>query len=232
MADNGVSAVSSMVSSLNASVDAAVKRLQAQQSASQPEDVKEYQKSVRKSSGTTSFYATDVGILAKNTTRLNVVSNLVADDPVDFYKFKVTSKGEASLGMVGDDGVRVQMMSKTGMVLVDNDKESGKAYDNYLKMSAGEYTMDRGEYTMRVSRSKDGDIKDSKNYALQLQMGTYTQDFDTVAKQPKAGDSPFQLSASQQSMLDGLTNALSNAQSISYGQTGTQKLMGSFSLFV
>lgn len=232
MADNGASAVNSLVSGLNASIEKAVARLQEQASSSQPENVKEYQKSVRKSSGSTSFYATDIGILAKNTTRLNVVSNLAANDAVDFYKFKVTTKGDAAMGMTGDEGMRMQVMSKTGLVISDNDKDAGKAYDNYLKLSAGELELDRGDYTVRVSRAKGQDVKEAKNYALQLQMGSYTQDFDTIAKQAKKGDSPFQLSASQQSMLDGLTNALSNMQSISYGQTGSQKLMGSFSLFV
>jgi hypothetical protein len=232
MADNGASSVNSMVSGLNASIEQAVARLQAQANSSQPENVKEYQKSVRKSSGNTSFYSTDIGILAKNTTRLNVVSNLAANDAVDFYKFKVTTKGEASMGMMGDDGVRVQLMSKNGMVLSDNDKSAGKAYDNYLKLSAGELSLDRGDYTVRVSRTKDAKLSEDKNYALQFQMGSYSQDFDTVAKQARKGDSPFQLSAAQQSMMDGLTNALSNAQSISYGQSGTAKLMGSFSLFV
>lgn len=232
MADNGSSTVNSLVSGLNASIESAVKRLQEQAAASRPEDVKEYQKTVRKSSGSTSFYATDIGILARNTTRLNVVSSLAGGDAVDFYKFKVTSKGEASMGSLGSEDMRIQLMNKNGLVISDNDKSAGKAYDNYLKLSAGELELDRGDYTVRVSRAKGVDLKEDKNYGLQFQMGSYRQDFDTVAKQPRKGDSPFQLSASQQAMLDGLNNALSNMQSIPRGLSGTQKLMGSFSMFV
>jgi hypothetical protein len=63
-------------------------------------------------------------------------------------------------------------------------------------------------------------------------MGSYSQDYDTVAKQPAKGDNPYQLPTGQQAMLDGLNTAISSMNSISYGQTGTEKLMGSFSLFV
>lgn len=233
MADGGLSGVNSLVSGLNSSIEAAVKRLQEQQNANQPEDVKEYQKTVRKSSSNSTYFSTDIGILAKNTTRLNVVSNLAPKDNVDFYKFKVTTKGEASMGMMGGEGLRVQVMGKTGMVISDNDKSAGKSYDNYLKLAAGELTLDRGDYTVRVSRMKGAEVnKDGENYALQFQMGTYSQDYDTIAKQPSANDNPFQMSAATQSMLSGLTSAMSNASSMPTGQTGTQKLMGSFNMFI
>lgn len=233
MADGGLSGVNSLVSGLNSSIESAVKRLQEQANASQPENVKEYQKTVRKSSSNTSFYSTDIGILAKNTTRLNVVSNLAPKDNVDFYKFKVTTKGEASMGMMGDEGLRVQLMSKTGMIISDNDKSAGKAYDNYLKLASGELTLDRGDYTVRVTRAKGAETpEEGQNYALQFQMGTYSQDYDTIAKQASKSDNPFQLSAATQSMMSGLTSAMSNAASMPTGQSGTQKLMGSFSLFV
>lgn len=233
MADGGLSSVNSLVSGLNSSIETAVKRLQEQANASQPEDVKEYQKTVRKSSSNSNYFSTDIGILAKNTTRLNVVSNLAPKDNVDFYKFKVTTKGEASMGMMGAEGLRVQLMSKTGLVISDNDKSAGKSYDNYLKLSSGELTLDRGDYTVRVTRMKGAETsEDGENYALQFQMGTYSQDYDTVAKQPSKNDNPFQMSAATQSMLSGLTSAMSNAASMPTGQSGTQKLMGSFSMFV
>lgn len=224
---DSLAGVNQMVSDLTSSISAAVKRIQDQSQSKEPENVKEFQKEVRKSSGTSSAFATDIGILARGTTRLNVVSNLAAKDTVDFYKFKVTSKGEATLGQIGDEGVRVQLQSKLGVVVADNNKEAGKAYDNYLKLAAGEFELDRGDYTLRVTRDKGVDAKESKNYALQMSMGGYSQDYDTVAKQPAKGDSPFQLSAAQQSMLDGLNNAAANLRSIPFGQTGTQKLLGS-----
>ncbi|HYH18739.1 MAG TPA: hypothetical protein VD995_08970 [Azospirillum sp.] len=232
MADDALAGVNSMVSDLSKSIDAAMKRLQAQQQSSSPENVKEFRKDVRKSSAQTSGFATDIGVLAKNTTRLNVVSALAANDPVDFYKFRVTTKGEATLGQIGDPGVRVQLMSKLGVVMADSDKSQGTKHENFKKLQSGELSLDRGDYTLRVTREKGESAKDPKNYALQLSMGTYSQDFDTVAKQPVRGDSPFKMSAAQQEMLSGLNAAVQNMKSIPTGLSGTQKLMGSFNLFV
>ncbi|MCW2247892.1 hypothetical protein M2352_003526 [Azospirillum fermentarium] len=231
MADDGLAGVNQMVSDLNKSIKAAVDRAKAQ--ASEPTaNAQEFRKDVKKSTVNTPGFATDIGVLAKNTTRLNVVSSLAPNDPVDFYKFRVTTKGEPTLGKVGDDGVRVQLMSKLGVVVADSNKDAGDKFDNFDKLQKGEMTLDRGDYTLRVTREKGEKASDPKNYALQLSMGNYSQDFDTVAKQPAKGDSPFSLSGAQQAMLSGMTDALSNMQSMPSGQTGTQKLMGSFNLFV
>lgn len=229
---DGLVGVNSMVSDLNKSIEAAVSRLKSQQESGSSTPVQEFRKDVRKSSINTAFHATDIGILARNTTRLNVVAALGANDPADFYKFKVTSKGEATIGQIGDEGVRVQVQNRLGIVLADSDKSAGKNYENYKKMAQGELTLDRGDYTLRVSREKGESAKDTKNYAIQLSMGGYTQDFDTVAKNPRRGENPFQLSSSQQAMLDGLNNAGNSLRSIPRGQSGTQKLMGSFNLFI
>lgn len=232
MADDALSSVNSLVSSLNSSISNALTALQQTQSASAADTVKTYEKSVKKSSLTNAGAATDIGILAKNTTRLNVASTLEANDTVDFYKFKTTSKGEATLAHVGDDGVRLQLMSRLGTVLADSDPKSGGNYDSFKALERGELTLDKGDYTLRVTRDKGQSVTEPKNYALQMVMGGYSQDYDTVAKQPTKGESPFQMSTAQQSMLDGLNSAISSMSSITYGETGTEKLMGSFSLFV
>lgn len=233
MSDNGQSAVSSLVSSLNSSINDAVKRIQAQQAAAAANpDATEYSKTVRKSSSKLQVHATDIGILAKQTTRLNVASNLAAKDTVDFLKFKVTTKGEATMGMIGDDGVRVQLMSKNGIVMADNNKDAGDTYDNFKKLQSGTMTLDRGDYTLRVTRQKGTPDTEAQNYAIQLSMGSYTQDYDTVLKQASSSDNPYALSTGAQATIDALSAGMSNASSITYGETGSQKLMGSFSLFV
>ncbi|QCO17090.1 hypothetical protein D3869_17585 (plasmid) [Azospirillum brasilense] len=231
---DGMAGVNQMVSDLNKSVSAAVERMNAQREAeaAAAANVQEFRKDVRKSSVNTPGFATDMGVLAKNVTRLNVVGALGADDPVDFYKFRVTTKGEVTLGQVGDEGLRVQVMSKFGTVLADSDKSAGKNYDAFKSMMQGEYELDRGDYTLRLTREKGQSPKDTKNYAIQLSMGQYTQDYDTVAKAPKKGESPFNLSTGQQAMLDGLSQAAASLNSIPTGQTGTQKLLGSFNMFV
>jgi len=233
MADS-VSGVNQMVSDLNKSLNAAIANVKAQQdaAASSAANVQSFEKTVRKSSSDSRSFATDVGVLSKNVSRLNVVATLAPNDPVDFYKFRVTTKGEATMGQIGDEGVQLQIMSKTGQVVADSSKNAGKAYDSFRSLQRGELTLDRGDYTLRVSRDKGESAKDPKNYAVQLSMGTYTKDYDTIAKEPRKGDTPFQMSDTQQKMLDGLNQAISNMNSIPTGQTGTQKLMGSFSLFV
>lgn len=183
MADDALSGVNSMVSSLNASINNAVEAIKKSQSNQAVGDVKEYSKTVKKSALTTTSGATDIGVLAKNTTRLNVASTLAPNDKVDFYKFKVTSKGEMTMGQVGDDGLRVQLMNKLGRVVADSDPKAGDDYKAFKQLQAGNLTVDKGDYTLRVSRDKGQSDKDPKNYAMQLVMGNYSQDFDTVAKQ-------------------------------------------------
>lgn len=231
---DGMAGVSQMVSDLNKSINSAIERVKAEKEAqaAASANVKEFRKDVRKSSSDSRAFATDIGILAKNTTRLNVIGALNPDDNVDFYKFRVTTKGEATMGQIGDKGVQVQLMSKYGTVIADSNPKAGKTYDNFKGLMQGELTLDRGDYSLRISRDKGESVKETKNYAIQFSMGTYTQDYDTVAKAPRKGESPFALSTGQQAMLDGLNQAAASLNSIPKGQTGTQKLMGSFNLFI
>lgn len=231
---DGMSGVNQMVADLNKSVSAAVERVNAQREAqaAAAADVKEFRKDVRKSSSDSRAFATDIGILAKNTTRLNVIGSLAPNDNVDFYKFRVTSKGEAAMGQVGDEGIHVQLMSKYGVVVADSNKDAGKSYENFKSLMQGELTLDRGDYSLRLAREKGQSPKEAKNYAIQFSMGTYSQDYDTVAKAPAKGDNPLALSAAQQAMLDGLNQAAASMKSIPTGLTGTQKLLGSFNMFV
>ena len=232
MADDALSSVSSMVSGLNASIKNAVEAIRKSQSNQAVGDVEEFSKTVRKSALTSTAGATDIGVLAKNTTRLNVASTLAANDKVDFYKFKVTTKGEMTMGQVGDDGVRVQLMNRLGRVMADSDPKSGDNYDSFKKLQAGNLTVDKGDYTLRITRDKGQSDKDPKNYALQVVMGNYSKDYDTVAQAPAKGDTGLALTTGQQATLDGLNSAIGSLNSIPTGQTGTQKLMGSFNLFV
>ncbi|BAI76036.1 hypothetical protein AZL_d02100 (plasmid) [Azospirillum sp. B510] len=232
MADDALSSVNSMVSSLNASINNAVEAIKKSQSNQAVGEVQSFSKTVKKSPLTTTGGATDIGTLVKNVSRLNVASTLAANDKVDFYKFKATNKGELTMGQVGDDGVRIQLMNNLGRVLADSDPKSGDDYKAFKQMQAGNLTIDKGDYTIRVSRDKGQPDKDPKNYAMQLVMGNYSKDYDTVAKQPAKGDTGLSLSTGQQAMLDGLNQAIGSMNSIPTGETGTQKLMGSFSLFV
>lgn len=214
----GIGDIGGMVSSLQQSIDAAMKRVQEQAKAESGSaatgKVKEYEQSVRKSSSTLSYAATDIGMVVKNKTRLNAFSILGKDDPVDFFKFKVTNPGELALGRVGDPDVRVQLMDKTGKIIADSNKDAGAAFDAYKKLSAGELTVDRGDYTIRVARDKGVAAGTEKQYALQLRMGTFSEDYDTYAKQPAAGDKSGQIPSyarSLQALMTGGSGVNSNS---------------------
>ncbi|CAO3426812.1 hypothetical protein [Azospirillum doebereinerae] len=187
------SGVSSMAQSLQQSIDAAVKRVQQQATSDTGANTKaqEYEQTVKKSSYNTAPFASNIGTLVKDTSRLNVFSSLAANDPADFYKFSVTTKGEATMGTVGDSGVRVQLMDKQGKVIADSNKDAGSTYDAYKKLQGGTLSLDKGDYTLRLARDKDVPLKDAQNYGVQLRMGSYTKDYDTIAKQPAQGDNPF-----------------------------------------
>lgn len=187
--------IGSMAQSLQQSIDAAVKRVQ-DQAAKTPDSgakgkVQEYEQTVRKSATNAAPFATNIGTLVKDTSRLNVFSTLAANDPADFYKFNVPVKGEATMGRVGDASVRVQLMDRQGKIVADSNKDAGAAHDSFKKLEKGELTLDKGDYTVRISRDKDVPIKEAPNYGVQFRMGSYSKDYDTIAKQPAKGDNPF-----------------------------------------
>ncbi|MBP7339736.1 hypothetical protein [Niveispirillum sp.] len=189
--------------------------------------VQTFEKQVRKSPYSTNGAATDIGTLVKDTTRLNVYSNLKKDDKGDVFKVRVQSSGEAQLGVLGDPGLRVQLMSRYGAVVADSKEGLGSTSDNFTALKKGELKIAAGDYYIKVSHDGNGPVKDSKgnvvtskNYAIQMSMGIYRKDYDTVAQQPKAGDGMPQQSAAS---LE-LQNMLTAAQSFDTGLSGTAKL--------
>ncbi|CAK0769288.1 Lipoprotein [Azospirillaceae bacterium] len=223
----------SQVSGLQQSIQAALQKVQQQNDptaankAAPSGEVTTYRKDVNKSSVNVKSFSTDVGILIKDTTRLNVVGGLAANDPADFFKFRVTSKGETFLGHVGDDGIRIQLMDNYGVVKADSNEKSGEAFENYKQLQEGGYELDRGEYTIRVSRDPDmdTDLKTGYHYALQLRQGDYKQDYDTVANQPKAGESPFNLPVGTQNLAGMLATSVETLKSLpAIGTSATDKL--------
>ena len=225
----GLSDIGSMAQSLQSSIDKAVKNLQAQAAKDESTPagkVQEFQQDVRKSALNAASFSTNIGTLVKDTSRLNVFSSLAANDLADFYKFNVTTKGEVGVGRVGDDGVRVQLLNRQGTVVADSSKSAGSAYDAYVKMEKGELTLDKGEYTLRIARDKDVPVKEAKNYGVQLKMGTFTKDYDTIAKQPAKGDNPFQNNPQLQRLSTLLTGGASTSGALgllngSYGGRGS-----------
>lgn len=223
---SGVPSASDMVSSLQSSIDAALKNLQQQAQGPQAADnVQDFEKTVDKSTVHTAGFGTDIGLLVNNTSRLTVVSALQPNDPADFYKFRVNSSGPATLGKIGDDGVRVQVLNTYGTVMADSDENSGDAYESYKSLQQGEFNFDPGNYVLRVTRAADADSKSTPNYAIQLNQGdTYTQDYDTIAKAAQASDNPFKPPASLATLEDMLTGGSGAVSALGGG--GGQSLLG------
>ncbi|MFV3129447.1 hypothetical protein [Niveispirillum sp. KHB5.9] len=189
--------------------------------------VQTFEKEVRKSPYATNGAATDIGTLVKDTTRLNVYSAIKKDDKGDVFKFRVQNSGEAQMGLLGDPGLRVQVMSRFGAVVADSKEGLGSTSDNYAKLQKGELKLTSGDYYVKITNDGNTPAKDSKgatvsskNYAIQLSMGVYRKDYDTVAQQPKAGDGMPQQSAAS---LE-LQSMLTAAQSYDTGLSGTAKL--------
>eukprot|EP01092_Planopodium_desertum_P005560 TRINITY_DN23303_c0_g2_i3.p1 TRINITY_DN23303_c0_g2~~TRINITY_DN23303_c0_g2_i3.p1 ORF type:complete len:125 (-),score=39.69 TRINITY_DN23303_c0_g2_i3:125-499(-) len=118
-------------------------------------------------------------------------------------------------------------MSRYGAVVADSKEGLGSTSDNFAKLQKGELKLTSGDYYVKITNDGNAPTKDSKgntlsskNYAIQLSMGVYRKDYDTVAQQPKAGDGMPQQSAAS---LE-LQNMLTAAQSFDTGLSGTAKL--------
>ncbi|MBP2308863.1 hypothetical protein GBZ48_08885 [Azospirillum melinis] len=216
--------VGSMAQSLQQSIDAAVKRVQQQATGNggATGKVQEYEQTVNKSAMNAAPFATSIGTLIKDTSRLNVFSSLASNDPADFYKFNVPTSGAVTLGTVGDAGVRLQLMDRSGKVVADSNKDAGASYDAFQKLKSGQMTLDKGDYTLRVARDKDVPVKDAKSYGVQLRMGNYSKDYDTIAKQPAKGDNPFGGNTKLQSLASilGAGSASLNPSAMLLGGSG------------
>ena len=82
---------------------------------------------------------------------------------------------------------------------------------------------------IKVTRTGNTEKKDAQNYALQIQAGTYKRDFDTIAREPRAGDGVPRLSQATLDLGSMLTSASSFVSSLPpIGTSATSKLSGLF----
>jgi len=183
--------------------------------------------------------ARDIGILRKNDSRLNLFSALTKGDQVDVFKFRVTNTGNAKLGTLIADPedrelVRIQVFSKTsGVLIADQDPDSGDAYLNFKKLEAGTFELAQGDYVVRVSRmpGQDSAAQNEVQYAIQLTQGVYRNDFDTVEKGKSASQDQYGYALSLGAGTDALVSGLSAASSFisnlpAIGTSATSKLTG------
>lgn len=211
---------------------AEMQRIKAEQA--QIADVAEFQKNSNDVQIDNAMTARDVGLLRKNQTRLNVFSAMAKGDSVDNYKFRVTTSGDAKISMLnasGEDDVRVQIFKRgSTLVVADNGAEAGsdakKAFDD---AAIGALSLDVGDYVIRVTRMDQSFSAQSQeySYALQISMGTYRQDYDTVEKATDPNANPFGMtqdivSTNLVSMMSTSYNFINSLQPI--GSSATSKM--------
>ncbi len=201
--------------------------------------VQSFEKDTRDVAYDSTATARDAGRLTQNKTRLNVISSLSQGDSVDVFKFSVTTTGATKIGTLspsGDDAsIHYQVLSKNGgKVVADSDPKSGDAYKAYQAAQNGNLNLTKGDYVLRISRTKGIDSANAKTfqYAVQLSQGSYTQDYDLVEKAYRQGtDDPFGLSSTGSTALTNLMNGLSTSYSFinslpAIGTDATTKLNG------
>ncbi|MCC7427837.1 MAG: hypothetical protein IT557_13085 [Alphaproteobacteria bacterium] len=166
--------------------------------------------------------ARDIGILIRNDSRLNVVSSLARGDAVDVFRFRVATAGALRLGQIGDAAVRVQILTRAGVLVADNAPSAEARHQARFAafrsepppdgIEPGSNRIETGEYVLRISRIEGGagatEAK-PRNYAIQLGMGGYRRDFDTVERNRAPGaapdpGAPAGLAGFTQMMTDGL----------------------------
>jgi hypothetical protein len=200
-------------------------------------EVQSFEKDTRDVAYDNNATARDAGRLTQNKTRLNVISSLSQGDSVDVFKFSVTTSAATKLGTLspsGDDAaIHYQVFSKSsGKLIADSDKSAGDTYKAYQQLQNGTLNLDKGDYVLRISRSKGGDASKELQYAAQLTQGTYTQDYDLVEKAYRQGtDDPFGLSSTGSTALTNLIDGLSTSYSFinslpAIGTDATSKLNG------
>lgn len=201
--------------------------------------VQEFQKQTNDVKIDNNMTARDIGILRRNDSRLNLFSQLSANDTVDVFKFKVTSTAFTKLGILIADPndkeqFRIQIFSRdSGGLIADNDSTSGDAYEAYQKLEAGSFELKQSDYIARVSRipGKDVQKKDDIQYAVQLTQGIYKNDYDTIEKGYSESQDAFGFSISLANNADQLLTQLTSASSFisslpPIGTSGTSKLTG------
>ncbi len=144
--------------------------------------------------------ARPVGELTGGKTRLNVLSALTKNDPVDYYSFKFTKSGHINFSITqsadSDGKVAVQILGKGGKIIADSQATSGALYDNYQAITTGTFNLDAGTYYVKLSREA-GTLNTTKpNYAFQLNAGRYYEkDYQTI-ESPVAQVSGYYTSSS------------------------------------
>jgi hypothetical protein len=222
-------------------IEREVKRIQAQLDLKNSgTQVQEFQKDSRDVKIDNNATARDIGRLQANTSRLNVFSSLSKNDAVDVYRFKVITTAKTTIGVLNESvdtegAVRFQVFNKaSGRLVADSAEDAGEAKKNWESLRDGTFELNSGDYVLRVSRTNNiGAERNAEySYALQLNQGTYKNDYDTIERAARDTDDPFGgtgVSEATNALTSSIASSVSTMQSLpKIGTSATDKLMGLF----
>lgn len=210
-------------------------------------------------------FARDIGVLIKDNSRLNVITNFQKEESADFFKFRITKDGpltlstisqldfqtedevaaaEAVEGAEGEEAVeedkpifyRIQLLTRNGSLVADNEGDRDDYREAFKALEEGTFEAKKGDYVIKISRANEDPGVEEIQYAVQLTMGDYKNDFDTIDQPYEPGSLPIlpELPNATTELLDGLNEGLAFFGNLPpLGQSGTEKLLGAMTdLFI
>ncbi|HEX2580801.1 MAG TPA: hypothetical protein VHL08_02365 [Dongiaceae bacterium] len=179
-----------------------------------------------------------IGTLETDRSRLNIVSALSRGDRVDNFAFHVATSAATQIGALGnlgpvEDTLHIQIIDKASrQTIADNQAIQEDTSDNYAALRQGSLTLAKGDYLLRITRRDGVDpaARQTFNYAIQINQGSYSRDYDTVEKAYQNGSDPYgvsAISAATSNLVEGITQAANFIQQLPpLGQQATEKLTG------
>ncbi len=131
-----------------------------------------------------------IGELAKDKTRLAVVSALTRADPVDNYRFRVKASiadKTVEFGLTGSfdsKQVRIQILEKNGKIIADSEAKFGDRKNNFEALQLSKLKLGTGEYILQVRRATGVLSREEPNYLIQMQSvgGKFREDYQTIER--------------------------------------------------
>ncbi|MEM8914453.1 MAG: hypothetical protein AAGC83_01380 [Pseudomonadota bacterium] len=164
-------------------------------------------------------FARDIGVLIKDNSRLNIITNFQKEESADYFRFRITKPGEVRLNSISqldfqteaevtaaeragnnaqqtsteeDESVdfRIQLFTRNGRLLADNEGTREDLRDVFAELDAGTYQAKAGDYVVKVSRAQQDRGNEEIQYAVQLTQGGFKNDFDTIEAPYAPGSLP------------------------------------------
>lgn len=127
-----------------------------------------------------------IGNLEQGRSKVSVNSTLSVGDRVDHFRFRVTGGSESVrirtgelIGTAGEGKdvapngtVRYQLLSPSGRVIADSDPNAGEASEAWRDLNSdANLRLNRGSYTLRVSRGREAVASKEYIYSFTFRSG-------------------------------------------------------------